>query len=80
MEITPENDTVFSVDAVNPFSIIDIVKLGANMSATSHLTHPRSELTRLIINKFYLRNKPNLHIILLFLFQGEQLDEIHSVE
>ena len=45
------------------------------MSATSHFTHLPSEFTRLIIYKFYLRNKPNLHIISSFLFQGEQLDE-----
>ena len=44
-----------------------------NMFATSHLTQPPSEFTRLIIYKFYLRNKPNLHNISSFAYQGNNL-------
>ena len=52
---------------------------GATLEYVHHLPHRPSEFTRLIIYKFYLRNKPNLHIISSFAYQGKQLDEIHSV-
>ena len=55
------------------------VNIAYHMITGCDYTHPHSEFTRLIIYKFFLRNKPNLHVIISFAYQGEQLNEIHSV-